>query len=461
MTLYRRDEPLPGGVGVDDGWVVAAGVGRLAPAGGGSATTGPAGGSCRSTSIPLPGEHSVCNVLAAVAVGLLLRHRARRHPAGRWRSSPASSTASSWSPRLDGVRYVNDSQGTQPDAVIAALRSFAPPIVLIAGGRAKGVAIDELARVVAERAAAAVLIGESGAGLPGRVRARRRWRSVEWRPTLEAAVGARPTPLAPRARSRGARRAGDRPAQPGGRELRHVHRLRGARAAPSRPPWRPSSIEGAAHEEPADRASRRRARRRPAAEAPKPRVAGRARRPRGRKLTRRRSSASATRPDQTLLVSVVALAAIGILMVYSASGIRAYVTRDDGFAAVGPQLIWALLGVRRDGRRDAHRLPLLAPRLGARSSSSPSRCSCSCCVPGIGIVIGGVGALAQASGRLPAIHPAEFAKLALVVYLAHWLADARHRGSAASSAGTLPVPAHRRAGHRARARSPTWARPAS
>ncbi len=40
---------------------------------------------------------------------------------------------------IDGVRFVNDSQGTQPDAVIAALRAFDGPIVLIAGGRDKGV----------------------------------------------------------------------------------------------------------------------------------------------------------------------------------------------------------------------------------------------------------------------------------------------------------------------------------
>ena len=59
----------------------------------------------------------------------------------------------------------NDSQGTQPDAVIAALRAFEPPIVLIAGGRDKGVDLSELAPVVAERAAAAVLIGESGPAL--------------------------------------------------------------------------------------------------------------------------------------------------------------------------------------------------------------------------------------------------------------------------------------------------------
>ena len=68
--------------------------------------------------------------------------------------------------------------------------------------------------------------------------------------------------------------------------------------------------------------------RRPAAEAPKPRVAGRPE-ARSRKLTvtieRERHE-----PDWMLLVSVVALTALGILMVYSAPGIRACVTRADG-----------------------------------------------------------------------------------------------------------------------------------
>src|SRR3972149_5832935 len=50
-------------------------------------------------------------------------------------------------------------------------------------------------------------------------------------------------------------------------------------------------------------------------------------------------------PDYAILVAVVALAAIGILMVYSSSGIRAYVTQDDSFADVGPQLVWAILGI--------------------------------------------------------------------------------------------------------------------
>ena len=68
---------------------------------------------------------------------------------------------------VDGVRFVNDSQATQPDAVIAGLESFEAPLVLIAGGRDKGTDLAELARVAVDRAAAVVLIGESAPLLAG------------------------------------------------------------------------------------------------------------------------------------------------------------------------------------------------------------------------------------------------------------------------------------------------------
>ena len=131
-------------------------------------------------------RHNVSNALAAVAVGLLfgvapdgIRAAATSFHGVEHRLETVAI--------VDGVRFVNDSQGTQPDAVIAALRAFDAPVVLIAGGRDKGIDLSALAPVVAERAVAAVLIGESGprlaadfraAGLAGTVMA----------PTLDAAV---------------------------------------------------------------------------------------------------------------------------------------------------------------------------------------------------------------------------------------------------------------------------------
>ena len=89
---------------------------------------------------------------------------------------------------VDGVRFINDSQGTQPDAVIAALEAFPAPIVLIAGGRDKGVDLSALGPVVAARASAAVLIGESAPDLERRFRdaGLSRTERVE---TLDEAVG--------------------------------------------------------------------------------------------------------------------------------------------------------------------------------------------------------------------------------------------------------------------------------
>jgi UDP-N-acetylmuramoylalanine--D-glutamate ligase len=163
-VFYRRAAPGLGEVGLLEGWIVAREVARLDRLGGGPAQTGPAGRVLPLTDVRLPGEHNTSNVLAAVAVGLL-------HGLGPDTIGRAVSSFGGVEHRLEsvglhhGVRFVNDSMGTQPDAVIAALRSFEPPIVLLAGGRAKGLSLDELAGVVAQRAAAVLLMGESAEDL--------------------------------------------------------------------------------------------------------------------------------------------------------------------------------------------------------------------------------------------------------------------------------------------------------
>ena len=50
--------------------------------------------------------------------------------------------------------------------------------------------------------------------------------------------------------------------------------------------------------------------------------------------------------DYVILVVVVALTAIGILMVYSSSALKGYLSQNaDTFATVGPQIQWAILGL--------------------------------------------------------------------------------------------------------------------
>ncbi|MEX2184901.1 MAG: UDP-N-acetylmuramoyl-L-alanine--D-glutamate ligase [Chloroflexota bacterium] len=168
-VLYRRDRPIPGGLGVVDGWIVAAGVQRLPLAGGGLAATGPGGRIMPVGELAIPGAHNVANALAAVGAAMLfgvapdaIREAAAAFTGVEHRLESVA--------LIDGVRFVNDSHGTQPDAVIAALRAFPAPVVLIAGGRDKGVDLSDLPPVVAERAVAAVVIGESGPDLGRRFR---------------------------------------------------------------------------------------------------------------------------------------------------------------------------------------------------------------------------------------------------------------------------------------------------
>lgn len=140
-------------------------------------------------------------------------------------------------------------------------------------------------------------------------------------------------------------------------------------------------------------------------------------------------------PEYGILVATIALAAIGILMVYSSSAIKAYLQQNDPFAIVGPQIQWAVLGLgamvvmmRIDYRwLRVVSVPLfIAGVIGLLLVF----------IPAINIEVGGSARWLKI-GPLPAVHPAEFMKLALVVYLAHWFAK---RGTAIHGllSGTLP-----------------------
>ena len=130
-------------------------------------------------------------------------------------------------------------------------------------------------------------------------------------------------------------------------------------------------------------------------------------------------------PDYSILVAVVALAAIGILMVYSSSAMREYLKSDDTFGIVGPQIQWAGLGIVAmlvTMRVDYRYLRLLSIPLFAVGLAL---LGLVLVMPDHGSVrsisVGGSARWLQI-GPLPAVHPAEFAKLALIVYLAHWMA---------------------------------------
>jgi UDP-N-acetylmuramoylalanine--D-glutamate ligase len=123
----------------------------------------------RTADVPLPGEHNLSNVMAAVgaghAAGVEVERMAdavRRFKAVEHRLEPIGT--------FRGVRWYNDSKATNPDSTYKALAAFKEPIVLIAGGRNKGIDIEPLAQAIAHRVVALVAMGETGEELARRTR---------------------------------------------------------------------------------------------------------------------------------------------------------------------------------------------------------------------------------------------------------------------------------------------------
>ena len=111
----------------------------------------------KTSGLYLPGLHNVENYMAAFA--------AVRGLAG---VNAMQKTANGFSgvahriehaKQLRGVRYYNDSSASSPSRTIAALKSFDKKVILIAGGKGKGVAFDELGKAIIAHVKTLILTG--------------------------------------------------------------------------------------------------------------------------------------------------------------------------------------------------------------------------------------------------------------------------------------------------------------
>jgi UDP-N-acetylmuramoylalanine--D-glutamate ligase len=62
---------------------------------------------------------------------------------------------------IKGIRWYNDSKATTPEATIVALEAFEQPEIIIAGGYDKHIPFDKLGEKIAQKAKAAILIGQT------------------------------------------------------------------------------------------------------------------------------------------------------------------------------------------------------------------------------------------------------------------------------------------------------------
>ena len=109
---------------------------------------------------PLPGRANLSNLAAAAAIagyfGIEDKRIKRHLPDFKALPHRLELVA-----EINGVRWYNDSKATTPDSTIVALEAFDNPEIIIAGGYDKHIPFNQLGEKIAERAKAAILIGQT------------------------------------------------------------------------------------------------------------------------------------------------------------------------------------------------------------------------------------------------------------------------------------------------------------
>jgi UDP-N-acetylmuramoylalanine--D-glutamate ligase len=136
--------------------------------------------------LKLAGRHNAANALAALALAEALE-LPREAAFAALRDFPGLPHRTQWVADVGGVRYVDDSKGTNVGATLAALSGFAGPLLLIAGGEGKGQDFAPLGAALRGKARRALLIGRDahmlGEAIGGAC-------PIDYCDTLEAAVSA-------------------------------------------------------------------------------------------------------------------------------------------------------------------------------------------------------------------------------------------------------------------------------
>lgn len=128
--------------------------------------------------------------------------------------------------------------------------------------------------------------------------------------------------------------------------------------------------------------------------------------------------------DMVIFIVTLLLLCIGVVMVHSASSVISLNRFHDAFYFSKRQLLWALLGVASMlwmANVDYHKLRKYAPGIAVACFIFLT----VVLIPGIGTIRG--GSRAWLGIGTFGIQPSEFAKLGLILFLAHFLADAKDR----------------------------------
>ena len=149
IVYFSRKESLEDGVSLWDGEIIVK-----------EKAKGLAVPIIKVSEIGIPGDHNVENYLAAIAMAFYMGV-----PAEVIRKTCLSFKGVEhrieYVRTLNGVKYYNDSKGTNPDAAIKGIMSMSGPTCLIGGGYDKGSTFDEWIESFNGKVKALVLIGKT------------------------------------------------------------------------------------------------------------------------------------------------------------------------------------------------------------------------------------------------------------------------------------------------------------
>ena len=115
----------------------------------------------KADQLSLPGGHNLENCMAAIGLTLALGVEIEVL-VKVLKTFKAVEHRLEYVDTVKGVKYVNDSKGTNPDSTIKAVQSYNDPIILIAGGYDKGSDFNELFEIAKDYVRSVVILGQTG-----------------------------------------------------------------------------------------------------------------------------------------------------------------------------------------------------------------------------------------------------------------------------------------------------------
>ncbi|HHW43029.1 MAG TPA: UDP-N-acetylmuramoyl-L-alanine--D-glutamate ligase [Desulfotomaculum sp.] len=157
VIFFSRQHNLETGVFIRDGQIVIREGGALVSV-------------VPAREVAIPGGHNLENALAAVACARV-RGIGAEQLAHTLRTFSGVPHRLEFVAEINGVSYINDSKGTNPEASMKALEAYDHPIVLLAGGKNKGNDFTAFARRVKEKVRVLVVLGQCAAEMERAARA--------------------------------------------------------------------------------------------------------------------------------------------------------------------------------------------------------------------------------------------------------------------------------------------------